>query len=564
MNDIRPEYLTFDNLLLKRLFRIPNYQRAYSWESKQRKALFLDLEKLNKGSDDKKHHFMATIVCLNTGTLKSEDEVTEFTEFHIVDGQQRLTTLIILLKSIQKILEKGDKTDKKLATKEQTSLIKEDDRLVLLQTNHDDSHFFRDYLEKGIIPDRDKIKTTSTQRLVEAFKECEAFVNQWYKENGVRTLLGLIKNKLGFIFYTLEDEGAAYTVFEVLNSRGLEVDWLDKCKTMLMGIVFESERDSSKNVRKEHIGELHKLWGEIYRTIGITKIQGHEILRFAATLEEHSEPNRIMSAEKAIEFFREECQKDPRKFTVKVTRCFLGIAETLKQFYENPRLDAVMGILHTRFLAVSIQMETSLLAEDERDNLMKCWENVTFRIYGMFGKDARTKVGEYTRIAWKIANKDLPAKTLIENVTAIGKDFPIKDAVEELREIDCYNNWEKELRYFLYRYEEHLAQEQGSAISENNWQQIWNASATKTIEHILPQSSKSQQAHIHRLGNLTLLPPKANTKAGKNTFQQKSEVYQENRQLKLMDEILDKKRWTKKEIEERENRLLDWAINEWL
>jgi uncharacterized protein with ParB-like and HNH nuclease domain len=184
---IRPDYLTFDELLKKGLFRIPKYQRAYSWESKQRKALFLDLEKLNKGSDNDKHHFMATIVCLNIGKLESEDEVTEFTEFHIVDGQQRVTTLIILLKSIHKILEKGDKTEKKVATDIQTLLIKKDDRLVLLQTNHDYSHFFRTYLEKGIIPDRDKIKTTSTQRLVEAFKECEAFVNEWSKKNGVRT-----------------------------------------------------------------------------------------------------------------------------------------------------------------------------------------------------------------------------------------------------------------------------------------------------------------------------------------------------------------------------------------
>jgi uncharacterized protein with ParB-like and HNH nuclease domain len=129
---IRPDYLTFDDLLQKKLFRIPHYQRAYSWESKQRKDLFLDLEKLNKSHDKEKHHFMATIVCLKKGKQVLEDEVSELTEFHIVDGQQRLTTLIILLKSIQKILEKGDKTDKKIATNIQTILIKEDNRLVLL------------------------------------------------------------------------------------------------------------------------------------------------------------------------------------------------------------------------------------------------------------------------------------------------------------------------------------------------------------------------------------------------------------------------------------------------
>ncbi|KHD08521.1 hypothetical protein PN36_16765 [Candidatus Thiomargarita nelsonii] len=211
---------------------------------------------------------MATIVCLEIG----KETLIVDGVFHIVDGQQRLTTLIILLKALQKVLATGDDKEKKVANDIQALMIKEDNRLVLLQTNHDNSHIFRNYLETGLIPETNQIKTTSTQRLVEAFKECENFVNQW--TYGSLSLVQLIKNRLGFIFYILEDEGAAYTVFEVLNSRGLEVDWLDKCKTMLMGIAFK--KASNKNVRDEQIDELHKLWGEIYRTIGVTKIQGHE------------------------------------------------------------------------------------------------------------------------------------------------------------------------------------------------------------------------------------------------------------------------------------------------
>ena len=556
---IRPDYLTFDDFIQKKLFIIPNYQRAYSWGNKQRKDLFLDLEKLHKSSDQEKHHFMATIVCSKIG--KETSVVDEFGVFHLVDGQQRLTTLIILLKAVQKLFANGTDKEQKVATDLQSLLIKEDNRLVLLQTNHDNSPFFRSYLEKGIIPDNDQVKTTSTQHMVEALKECETFVNQWAAEkNGGLSLLQLIKNRLGFIFYLLDDEGSAYTVFEVLNSRGLEVDWLDKCKTMLMGIAFE--KAANKSARDEQIDELHKLWSEIYRTIGITKIQGHEILRFAATLEEQFEPNRIMSAEKAIEFFREDCQTDSRKI-VNVTHCFLEIAETLKQLYENPRLEAVTGISHTRLLAVAILMKTSLNKE-ERKTLFKKWENVTFRIYGLFRKDSRSKVGEYTRLAWQMAQKNnLPANTLIKKTALLGKDYPIVEAVEELRETDCDKEWETELRYFFYRYEEHLSQEQGSAVSDDIWQQIWKVSATNTIERIQLQSSKRQAEQIHRLGNLIILPAKATAKTAKKTFQQKREIYQENSQLKLMGEILDKRRWTIKEIEERENRLLDWARYEW-
>jgi len=558
---IKPDYLTFDNLLQKRLFRIPNYQRAYSWETKQRKDLFFDIKKLKnsiESVDNEKHHFMATIVCLKIG--KETVVVDEFGVFHIVDGQQRLTTLIIILKALHKVLSLGNDTEKKVAASLQSLLITEDNRLILLQTNHDNSQFFRNYLKNGTIPESEKVQTTSTKHLIEAFKECENFVNDWYKEyQDVLSLLQLLKNRLGFIFYLLEDEGAAYKVFEVLNSRGLEVDWLDKCKTMLMGIAFE--KTSNQNARDEHINELHKLWGQIYRTIGVTKIQGHEILRFAATFEDQFEPNRIISAEKAVEFFRDVCQKDHRKI-IKVTNCFLEITEVLKQLHDNRRIEAIINISHVRLLAVSILLKSSL-NQEERQAILKQWENVTFRIYGMFAKDSRTKVGEYTRLAWQILRKKLPAKTMIDEISSLGEDYPIDEAVEELRQTDCYTGWESNLRYFLYRYEEYLSRKQGSAISEEIWQQIWKSTATDTIEHIRPQSARNQQEQVHRLGNLTLLPPKANAKAGKKSFQQKRELYQDNQQLKLISEILDKRRWTHKEIETRENRLLDWAIDEW-
>ncbi|MGB3238802.1 MAG: DUF262 domain-containing protein [Geitlerinemataceae cyanobacterium] len=62
---IRPENLTLDKLLQGRLFRIPDYQRAYSWETKQRKDLFGDIEKLARTQTDRRH-FMSTVVCLQT------------------------------------------------------------------------------------------------------------------------------------------------------------------------------------------------------------------------------------------------------------------------------------------------------------------------------------------------------------------------------------------------------------------------------------------------------------------------------------------------------------------
>ena len=265
---IQPEYRTLDEVLTKRLFRIPNYQRFYSWGKTERKYLFDDIGKLFNQKDSERHHFMATLVFLKPIKSKTPVGTDEFTTLDIVDGQQRLTTLIVLLKVIQIFLEKSDKKE---ADKLQDTLIKESDqRLILLQTNHDSQNILLNYLKESIKPHKTSIQTIPDNNLLDAFIECEKYVkDNWIdkRDRDVIDLLKLIKNRLSFIFYQLDDEGAVYTVFEVLNSRGLEVDCLDKCKSLLMGIVFEEY--FQKEAASENINMLHSTWSKIYRLIGL-------------------------------------------------------------------------------------------------------------------------------------------------------------------------------------------------------------------------------------------------------------------------------------------------------
>ena len=76
------------------------------------------------------------------------------------------------------------------------------------------------------------------------------------------------------------------------------------------------------------------------------------------------------------------------------------------------------------------------------------------------GKDARTGVGNYVRLAWRVVNERLPVEAIDEALVGIGEDYPIEEAVDCLRGTDCYYGWEAELRYFMFRYEEHLSREQ--------------------------------------------------------------------------------------------------------
>jgi uncharacterized protein with ParB-like and HNH nuclease domain len=574
---IKPDYLTLNSLLQNSLFRIPNYQRAYSWLTKQRKELFEDIEKLAESVDVERHHFMSTIVCLRQSTVE-EVGSEEFGVFEVVDGQQRLTTLIILLKAIAKNLE-----DQKEAEKLNELLVKDDRRLILLQTNHDNSYIFHDYLQDGRVPSQASLKFKADQNMAEAIKECEIFVIGW--KNGVSSLLKVIKNRLDFIFYVLEEEAAVYTIFEVLNSRGLDVDWLDKCKSILMGTAFEK---FEPDARVEHIEELHKIWTQIYATIGLDIVPGHEILNFTATLSIREPQSRIMSSEKSLEFFRDFCQENPKSI-FKISQRFLDVATQLKQLYQNPRLKAVSDIIQARLLVLAIMMKSSL-TEPEKKDILECWEKVTFRIYGLYRKDSRTKVGEYIRLAreifrvydfddpqWDISMGDLTKDAIIEKIQSLGSDLPIEKAIEELRGAACYDVWSsEEIRYFFYRYEEHLAATQGTSIGEEVWIQIWNSSPSDTIEHIYPQHPRSNSIenipvtnedelyeHVNRLGNLMLLPPKVNSQASNKSFKDKKMIYRNNNNLKLMNEIIQKNDWNLKALEKREEKLLEWAKVTW-
>src|ERR1039458_7068954 len=222
MITIQPQYLTLAKLFDGRLFRIPEYQRAYSWTSHERQHLRRDIEKTEtKGPEA--GHFMAAVV-----GLRRTKEILGTDEFHVVevvDGQQRLTTLIILLNALKLALDDKNKSETKLADELADLLVKaEGDELLLLQTNHDSSHHFTNYLRKGIAAPSTTGKTLADREILEAIEDCTAFVKCW-QDRG-RTLLSLaalLKNRLFFLLHEIDDEKAVYTVFEVLNSRGLDV-----------------------------------------------------------------------------------------------------------------------------------------------------------------------------------------------------------------------------------------------------------------------------------------------------------------------------------------------------
>jgi hypothetical protein len=509
--------------------------------------MFEDIDRLKHRPDQR--HFMATVVGLNRGQKTIVTD--EYSVIEVVDGQQRLTTLIVLLKAIQLALADHSK----LAAELQGILIKQDElSLILLQMNHDPNGYFSEYLRQGKTSDASVAKTIADRALLTAIKDCTKFVNGW---GDLIQLTGIVKNRLTFIFHEIDDEATVYTVFEVLNSRGLAVPWLDRLKSLLMGIAFEH---GSGN-KAETIAELHGIWEGIYTTIGLRQGLSTEALRFAATLKSSNQRSKALGEEEAVESLVKQCGTDPVK-TVATSRWVLRVAQGVEEFLAVAhRSRAVTRIAHARLLAVAIGL--SKFTDTEKTTLYATWEKISFRVFGLCRKDARTQVGEYVRLAWDCVNTDITAAEAEARLLKVGSDdreHGIDWAVENIKKTNCYEGWEEELRYLMYRYEEEHAH---GNITNEQWERIWEQSAAHSIEHIQPQSSTAK--YVHFLGNLMLLTPGLNSTLSGKTPATKTTAYRATglHSATEVAQTIETEGWGAAQVEQREQRLLEWVHKTW-
>lgn len=569
---IEPRYANLQKLFADRVFRIPAYQRFYSWQPRQRSDLFSDLLKLAVGGPDQ-HHFMATIVCNRTGETKAIG-TAEYVVHDIVDGQQRLTTLILLLKCIELALPEDSVDRAELAG----ILVKRDRNLILLQTNNVNADLFNSFIREGKKADKKELKLKSDLNLVSAIHDCTNFVKNWQPKRPVPELMRLVLHRLGFVVFDTVDSRTVYTLFEVLNSRGLAVDWLDKTKSTLMGRTFELSASSA--VAQAGIEDLQKLWGHIYGELAEEDVHGDEVLRVTSTLYYGTEQGKPRPAEESLDVFRDACTTPAAP--EQISKRLLRVAKLLTAIYRQPQLEVVTDILHARVLAVALHLATGV-SETERSKLLDQWERVTFRIFGLLQKDSRTKVGDYVRLAARIVKGDPDYQSFNQIMTTLrglGLEYPAKDAVDNgLRRAGLYWESPEVCRYVLWNYEEFLARLTGpnATLDEHERAQIWRMRASDSLEHIFPQtpgagwrgktgklpfSKEAINANVHRIGNLLLLPQPLNAQAQARPFTEKQELYQQHH-LRMIDEVCAAADWTFDSIDQREGTLASWAEKRW-
>jgi hypothetical protein len=244
-------------------FRVPPYQRDYPWEEEQWDDLWKDILDLT-ASDEERHYMGAMVV-----------EATSDREFKIIDGQQRLATLSILaLVIIQKLNDLATNGVDSAANRERAAALRsrfvgEKDPASLIESsklvlNEADNGFYQDYLVQLRQPHAPGRLPRSNRLLWDCFRYFSRAIDAEpaIASSGpalARLLNETVARQLLFILITVEDELNAYTVFETLNARGLELSATDLLKNYLFSRVnAPSDLDALQRRWRTLIGVVHQ------------------------------------------------------------------------------------------------------------------------------------------------------------------------------------------------------------------------------------------------------------------------------------------------------------------
>lgn len=201
-------------------FIIPTYQRKYSWTDTERKDLWQDIQESIK---DNMNHFLGTL------SFKENKAVglTTDTVYEIIDGQQRITTLFILLKVL---IDKLD--DKAVRDGLLNAFIGTKDNLKLRPLGAD-GDFLNKLLFEFTTIKTDEIIKRSQRFMYSASKLFSAFANP-LSQYEIEQRIIFIRDRMEVLVFNVENQAQAVKMFSIINDRGLPLRILDKTKSILM------------------------------------------------------------------------------------------------------------------------------------------------------------------------------------------------------------------------------------------------------------------------------------------------------------------------------------------
>ena len=242
------------------VYAIPRYQREYTWSRAQWDALFEDL------LDNELHYFLGSIICIN----QSQDALT-VQSLELVDGQQRMTTLSLLLAAVYQ----SYRTLPHLGMEQQIELYNLKHKLVLKKKsdqprlipqvqNNNQQDYFAVLGQTGILDDVETVPNAGNRRVMKAFRHFISRIELYLEHSAdpIASLQALLEkvNTATLVKIEVAGHSDAYTLFESLNNRGVPLTAIDLIKNKLLA-VLESKDPGS-------IDKQYNRWKKVIDALG--------------------------------------------------------------------------------------------------------------------------------------------------------------------------------------------------------------------------------------------------------------------------------------------------------
>ncbi len=606
-----------------RIFRIPDFQRGYSWEERQLDDFWEDLQNLHP---NKIHYIgLLTVEPINNSDIQNVEKWKDdlwllkkgMTAYYVIDGQQRLTTLIILLHEILRTFSEdeginfGSKSEwtERFLYRSFNQIYKS--FVFGYEKDNPSDEFFKTRILEQESSAADKYpETLYTANLMFA-KEYFAKKLKNLSRERKEEIFDKAVNKLKFNYYEIDDSLDIYVTFETMNNRGKDLSHLELLKNRLiyLSTLLHESDDTKSRLRKD----INETWKTVYEYLGKNK-------------ENPLDDDVFLFNHWIMYYTYDRSQSDvyadfllKRKFTAKnvlnglltindIKDYIDSLAKCVKKWYyiynieqsdyserikeQIQKLDRVgMGAFPPMIMAVF----TKESREDLIWDFLDACERFNFLVFAISHRSSNTQNSNIYRMTREYYMGDTDIVTITANIDFLtdGEDenyyrgwFDLERFRNHIKELflkndkDGFYSWNG-LRYFLYEYELFL---QNNSNTKVRWEDFSKRSKEDTIEHIFPQSATSEywkehfghlkpsekRLYLNSLGNLLLLSRSKNSKLQNFDFERKKCL--KNKDGKDIGyyngsyseiEVSKQTEWTPEQIKERGLLMLQFMEDRW-
>lgn len=569
------EYYIKDLLSNKFLFEIPDYQRAYSWTKENLKQLVEDIwesVELNKARGNKEFdqyepYFLGSIVLCSK---EYKDDGCGI--YDVIDGQQRLTSIIMLIATIRDLIDNEEykKVLSDLIYQKPNVLmgIKES---IRVKARGKEEEFFKKYIltDGGteLVKDLDMEELSEAkQNMVNAI---EVFRDSFFNEEGelleekLNEFIVYLLQKVVLVVITTESFTSAFRLFNVINARGLPLTDSDLLKS-------ENLRVMNPEIRKEYTD----IWESHEQDLGKEKLD--QIIGFMRTMKLKNKVEESVYEEFSKKIFRNE----PEYLGVNFVNHLTAVKALYDKYIIDGNLEGVSDEEKSYYKNLINIMREFLPYDD--------WMAAVIRFAEKFNDDKLilefVKVLEKRLVIdWVNGNSFADRLNRVYGILEVIEE---KDSLEEIKESPVFlYDLERTTAYFENALNDIDFYSKGRMMipkyifvrldMEKRSNEVLDYSDKIMIEHVLPRNAKEtywkdnfsadqRRNWANKFGNLVIITGAKNTRANNKPFAEKVEQYLSKKSdFAITREVLELSDWNMDSLEDRHESLVNRALELW-